>query len=231
MAFGDGALWVGSPAPASCGRSIRARTGSCGGWLHGDVLRRRRRRLRLGRHQSGRGDLEARPGRATPTSMKLPAAIQTLTRRAHSGRRSAKPGVVVRVDPVTSARRTYRLGHRVSSADVHGGLVAVGVRPSPGTSPPASRAESSGSRSRAARSPGAALRSDPALYSPWDVPQQQFHYATCARLTAMPMLRASGVAWSCPRWRPPCRGSRTRAAPTPFASATGTDSRLRRASR
>ena len=149
VAFGDGGLWVGSPAPGEL-RRIDPRTNRIDRKvrLHGDLCC-----VAVGGGYVWAGinpdatiwKLDRDGG--TITSMKLPAAIQNLA-YAEGALWAAvgDAGVVVRIDPVTSARRTYRLGHHVSSADVHDGLVAVGCGRAPGTSPPASRAESSASR-------------------------------------------------------------------------------------
>ena len=185
VAFGDGALWVGSPGPGEL-RKIDPRTNKIVRKvkLHGDLCC-----VAVG---GGYVWAAINPDAAiwkldrdgsTLATIKLPAAIQTLT-YADGALWAAvgEAGIAVRIDPTTNARRTYRLGHDVSAVDVHHGLIGVGVRQS-------SRNITSGLEGRVVR---IAVKGrsmfwsgsppDPALYTSWDVPQVQFHYATCAKL-------------------------------------------------
>jgi DNA-binding SARP family transcriptional activator/ABC-type oligopeptide transport system substrate-binding subunit len=124
-------------------------------------------------------------------TIKLPAPVESLT--YGSGALWAavgEGGAVVRIDPTTDVPRSYQVGHHVTDADAHDGLVAAGVRPN--TQDVTSGLEGDvvrvGLKSSALFEIGSpALPStDPALYAPWDKNMALFNRATCAKLYDYP---------------------------------------------
>ena len=126
------------------------------------------------------------------TTIKVPARVESI--RYRDGAlwvADGDAGAVIRIDPTTNGLKTYRIGHHVTGIDVHDGLVAVGVRPS-------DRDITSGLRGRivrvAVKAPTlfwSGAPTDPVLYTAWDAPQNEFHYATCAKLFNYPDVSGS----------------------------------------
>ena len=93
-------------------------------------------------------------------------------------------GTVVRIDATTNAKRTYRLGHDLNGLAVDGDRVAVGVQPDAAD-------VTAGLKGRVAtialkEDDLDASSTDPAGMQGFNRYQQQFHYATCARLYDYP---------------------------------------------
>jgi DNA-binding SARP family transcriptional activator/ABC-type transport system substrate-binding protein/streptogramin lyase len=190
LAFGAGALWVAS-APSGELRKIDPRTNN--------IVLTRRLQPELCCTAVGGGYVWAatNPGgdvwKLTSEgtllhTIELSSAVAQLTYAqgalwATLGGR----GDVVRIDPTTSSIRRYHLGHLLTGLDVHGDLVAVGVRESADDA----TADLDGDIVWVGRKGGTLFDSgaatDPAFTAPtWDAPQLQFHYATCARLLNYP---------------------------------------------
>ena len=98
-------------------------------------------------------------------------------------------GTVVRIDPITGDVKSYDIGHSVTGVDVHDGLVAAGVRQGDEDvrqSIEAVIGDLTGDIVWVGRRAGKLFDSgaptEPAWTGTWDMPQVQFHYATCARL-------------------------------------------------
>ena len=139
---------------------------------------------------------KASSGRSRPTGRVLPtiqlsAPIKRLT-YANGALWAAlgEAGTVVRIDPTTGETRPYEIGHSVTGVDVHDGLVAAAVRPGPDDvqqTIESAIGDLGGDVAWVGRKAGTLFDSgapiEPAWTGPiWDVPQLQFHYATCARL-------------------------------------------------
>jgi DNA-binding SARP family transcriptional activator/ABC-type transport system substrate-binding protein/streptogramin lyase len=117
------------------------------------------------------------------TTTKLPARIDSLVYRDGAvWIADGEAGEIVRVDPTTNERRVYPLGHHVAGIDIRDGVVAIGLRQSAedATAGLAGRIVRVAVKGDTLFRSGAAT--DPSLYSPWDGPQNEFHYATCAKL-------------------------------------------------
>jgi DNA-binding SARP family transcriptional activator/ABC-type oligopeptide transport system substrate-binding subunit/streptogramin lyase len=187
LAFGEGGLWVAS-SPSGEIRKIDPRTN--------EVLFMRKLQAQLCCIAVGGGYAWAASnpdgvvwkvsgdGTVLPT-IDLGAPVEQLTFADGAVWATlGEEGTAVRIDPATGARRRYHIGHAVTGIDVHGGLVAVGVQQSV-EDELAGRLEGDvvwvGRKAGTLFDSGAAT--DPAFTGPgWDSPQQQFHYATCARL-------------------------------------------------
>jgi ABC-type transport system substrate-binding protein/DNA-binding SARP family transcriptional activator len=189
LAYGDGALWVAS-APAGDLRKIDPNTNSIVAKVH----------LRQGICcvAAGGGYVWAavnpdatiwKLGKdgSVLTTIKLPARIDSLTYRDGAlWVADGEAGTVVKIDPTTNARRTYKLGHHLAGIDERRGIVAVGVRPS-------TQDATAGLTGRIVRVAVKAdtlfwsgAPTDPSRYASFDAPQVQFHYATCGRLLNYP---------------------------------------------
>ena len=186
LAFGQGALWVAS-TPSGELRKIDPRTN--------DVVLKRTLQADLCCVAVGGGYVWAATnpsgdvwkltsdGKLLPT-IKLSSAIERLTYADGAlWATLGGNGTVVRIDPTTDATRRYHVGHFATAVDVRDGLLAVGVRKSAEdeTADLEGDIVSVGRKARTLFDSGAAT--DPAFTAPtWDVPQMQFHFATCARL-------------------------------------------------
>ncbi len=193
LAFGEGALWVAS-TPSGELRKIDPRTNR--------VLFMRRLQSDLCCVAVGGGFVWAgsnpegviwkvtTDGTVLPT-IRLSAPIKRLT-YANGALWAAlgETGTVVRIDPTTGETRPYEIGHSVTGVDVHDGLVAAAVRPGPDDVRQTIESvigDLGGDVAWVGRKAGTLFDSgapiEPAWTGPgWDVPQLQFHYATCARL-------------------------------------------------
>jgi DNA-binding SARP family transcriptional activator/ABC-type transport system substrate-binding protein/streptogramin lyase len=195
LAFGDGALWVGGGVIGRLSR-IDPRTNEVttpapdlGSWLCCVAV--------------GGGYLWAAVNPAgevwkisddgqVVSSIKLAAKVEDLTYADEAVWASlGDAGAAVRIDPTTDATTSYRLGHHVSGAAVHNGLLAVSVLP-------AGQDVTAGLKGRIVY---VALKendldwtsTDPlGTQSAFNADQVQFHYATCAKLFNYP--DASGAA-------------------------------------
>jgi DNA-binding SARP family transcriptional activator/ABC-type oligopeptide transport system substrate-binding subunit len=191
VAFGDGALWVGSQAADEL-RKIDPQTNSI----------TFTKPLRPGSHVSsiavGGGFAWAaispdatvwkvgRDGSLVDT-IALPATAKSLRYTAGAVWVAVgEHGDIVRIDPTTDAVRIYPVGHDVTDVDVWNGLVASGVQPNAQDL----LADLHGDAVRIGLESGTVFQigdpnlpsTDPALYAPWDKNLLQFDYATCARL-------------------------------------------------
>ncbi len=195
LAFGNGALWVGSRAASEL-RKIDPRTNSIA------FVKPLRPQTSLCCVAAGGGFAWAAlepggdiwklaPDGSVLETVELGGPVKNLT-YADGALWAAvgEKGDVVRVDPTTDATRTYHVGHDVMDVDVAGGLVAAGLQES--------------AQDVAADLEGAVVRiglrsgtlfeignpnlpsTDPALYAPWDKNLGQFDYATCAKLYNYP---------------------------------------------
>ena len=195
LAFGDGALWVGSHAAGELRKidpqtntiaftkPLRPQTNLCcvavGGGFAWAAL-------------NPGGDLwKLAPDGSLVETIELRGAVKSLTYAAGAlWAALGDRGAVVRVDPTTNATKTYPVGHEVMDADVRNRRLAVGLQPSAADI----TAGLGGNVVRVGlKSPllfeigGPNLPStDPALYAPWDKNLLQFDYATCARLYNYP---------------------------------------------
>jgi DNA-binding SARP family transcriptional activator/ABC-type transport system substrate-binding protein/streptogramin lyase len=186
LAFGAGALWVAS-TPSGELRKIDPRTNN--------VVLTRRLQPELCCTAVGGGYVWAatNPGgdvwKLTSEgtllrTIELSSAVEQLTyAQGALWATLGGSGNVVRIDPTTSSIRRYHVGHLLTGLDVHGDLVAVGVRESAEDA----TADLDGDIVWVGRKGGtlfdSGAASDPAFTAPtWDAPQLQFHYATCARL-------------------------------------------------
>src|SRR5919197_6083462 len=195
LAFGDGALWVGSHAAGELRKidpqtntiaftkPLRPQTNLCcvavGGGFAWAAL-------------DPGGDLwKLAPDGSLVETIELRGAVKSLTYAAGAlWAALGERGAVVRVDPTTNATKTYPVGHEVMDADVRNRRLAVGLQPSAADI----TAGLGGNVVRVGlKSPllfeigGLNLPStDPALYAPWDKNLLQFDYATCARLYNYP---------------------------------------------
>ena len=186
LAFGEGALWVASQASGEL-RKIDPRTNK--------IVLTRALRQQPCCVAAGGGFVwvainpDAAVWKVSPDGsvldiVKLPALIKSI-RYADDALWIAvgEDGTVVRIDPTTSARRTYDVGHSVRDVDVRDGLVAVGVRQSTQDA----TAGLEGDIVRVARADDSLFRigepsADPVLFTNWDDAMMQFQYATCAKL-------------------------------------------------
>jgi DNA-binding SARP family transcriptional activator/ABC-type transport system substrate-binding protein/streptogramin lyase len=194
VAFGEGALWVAS-TPSGELRKIDPHTNG------GRIVWKRRLQADLCCVAAGGGYVWAASnpegvvwkittdGEVLPT-IPLSSPITRLT-YADGALWAAlgEAGVVVRVDPITNETRSYDIGHSVSGVDVRDGLVAAGVRQSDEDvrqSIDGVVEDLTGDIAWVGRKAGTLFDSgaptEPAFVVNWDMPQVQFHYATCARL-------------------------------------------------
>jgi DNA-binding SARP family transcriptional activator/ABC-type transport system substrate-binding protein len=195
VAFGDGALWVGSEAAGEL-RKIDPGTNSLAFTTP----------LRPQSHVSsiavGGGFAWAaisadvsiwkvsRDGKLVDT-VKLPAPVKNLTYADGSlWAAVGERGAVVRIDPTTDAPRTYEVGHDVTDVDAREGLIAAGVRPNAADVTVGLKGDivRVGLKSSSLFEIGGPTlpSTDPALYAPWDKNMKQFQYATCAKLYNYP---------------------------------------------
>jgi DNA-binding SARP family transcriptional activator/ABC-type transport system substrate-binding protein/streptogramin lyase len=215
LAFGEGALWVGSPGPGEL-RRIDPRTNelSLVARLHGELCCVAAGGGYVWAAINPDSTIWKLTPRGSPIrTFKLRAPIEHLTYAAGAlWAAGGHAGTVVRIDPLTDAIRTYRVGHEVTDVDARGGVLAAGVVPK-ASAPAASahgvprvRTELAVARTRSdgagvlAGLKGRVVRvglksstlfwsgapTDPALYASWDMPQMEFHYATCAKLLNYP---------------------------------------------
>ena len=96
-------------------------------------------------------------------------------------------GTVVRIDGTTNALQTFEVGHHVHDVAARDGVVAAAVQENAADV----MADLSGDIVRIGRKEESLFDSgaptEPAFTLPtWDAPQQQFHFATCARLLNYP---------------------------------------------
>jgi ABC-type transport system substrate-binding protein/streptogramin lyase len=193
LAFGEDALWVAS-TPSGELRKIDPRTNK--------VVFMRRLQSDLccvavgggfvwaGSNPEGTVWKVSTDGTVLPT-IRLSAPIKRLA-YANGALWAAlgEAGTVVRIDPTTGETRPYEIGHSVTGVDVHDGLVAAAVRPGPDDLRQTVESvigDLGGDVAWVGRKAGTLFDSgapiEPAWTGPtWDVPQSQFHYATCARL-------------------------------------------------
>jgi DNA-binding SARP family transcriptional activator/ABC-type transport system substrate-binding protein len=195
VAFGDGALWVGSHAAGeirkidpqtntiAVTKPLRPQTSLCcvaagGGFAWAAV--------------NPNGDVwKLAPDGAIVETIALRAPVKSLTYAAGAlWAALGEKGAVVRVDPTSGATTIYTVGHDAMDADVSKGLVAVALQQSAQDV----TADLTGDVVRVGlksaelfQIAGTTLPStDPALYAPWDKNLLQFDYATCARLYNYP---------------------------------------------
>jgi DNA-binding SARP family transcriptional activator/ABC-type transport system substrate-binding protein/streptogramin lyase len=190
LAFGDGALWVGS-SPSGELRKIDPRTN--------EVAFMRVLQSELCCVAAGGGYVWAASnpegvvwkvaanGSRLPT-IKLGSPVASLT-YANGALWAAlgEEGKVVRIDPTTDETREYVLGHSVTSVGARNGLIAAGVRHSieDVTGDLSGHVVWVGRKGDKLFDSGAPT--EPAFASPtWDAPQEMFHYVTCARLLNYP---------------------------------------------
>jgi len=190
LAFGEGALWVAS-TPSGELRKIDPGSNEIVFW--------RKLRSDLCCVAVGGGYVWAASnpegviwklttnGEVLPT-IKLPSAVKHLTYA--DGALWATlfgKGTIVRVDPTTDTIRSYEIGHSVTGIDVQDGLVAVGVRQSAEDVTSDLNGDIVWVGRKAPTLFDSGAPTEPAWTGPtWDVPQLQFHYATCARLLNFP---------------------------------------------
>jgi len=121
-------------------------------------------------------------------SFNLPAAIKNVAYEAGAlWAAVGEAGTVVRIDGRTNASTTFEVGHHVWDVAVGQGLVAVAVQDNAAdvTADLSGDIVLIGRKEESLFDSGAAT--EPAFTLPtWDAPQQQFHYATCARLLNYP---------------------------------------------
>jgi DNA-binding SARP family transcriptional activator/ABC-type transport system substrate-binding protein len=193
LAFGEGALWVAS-TPSGELRKIDPRTDR--------PVFMRKLQSDLCCVAVGGGFVWAGSNpegvvwKVTPDGVVLPtitlsAPIKRL-RYANGALWAAlgETGTVMRIDPTTGEKRTYEIGHSVSGVDVRNELVAAAVRPGPDDQRQTIESVVGdlggdvvwvGRKADTFFDSGAPI--EPAWTGPtWDVPQVQFHFATCARL-------------------------------------------------
>jgi ABC-type oligopeptide transport system substrate-binding subunit/DNA-binding SARP family transcriptional activator len=195
VAFGDGALWVGSEAAGEL-RKIDPKTTSLAVTTP----------LRPDSHTCciAVGGGFAWAGLSAEASIwkvdrngkivdviKLPAPVRNLTYASRAlWVALGETGAVVRIDPTTDTLRTYEVGHDVVDVDAHDGLVVAAVQPNGQDV----TADIEGDVVRVALGSSRLFEiggpqfpsTDPALYAPWDKNMAQFDHATCAKLYDYP---------------------------------------------
>jgi DNA-binding SARP family transcriptional activator/ABC-type oligopeptide transport system substrate-binding subunit/streptogramin lyase len=193
VAFGDGALWVGSEAASEL-RKIDPRTNKlvfslplqqqvcCVAAGGGFVWAASNPEAVVWKVTSD--------GSRLPT-IRLPSAIKNLTYADRAlWAATGEGGSVIRIDPTTDRTQTFEVGHNVTDVDARDGLVVAGVQPN-------AQDVTAGLKGDVVRiglkSPrlfeigGPTFPStDPALYEPWDKNMLQFDHATCAKLYDYP---------------------------------------------
>jgi DNA-binding SARP family transcriptional activator/ABC-type transport system substrate-binding protein/streptogramin lyase len=192
VAFGEGALWVASQASGEL-RKIDPRTSK--------PVFKRKLQAELCCVAAGGGFAWAATnpegviwkittnGDVLPT-ITLSSPIKRLTYADGALWASlGEAGTVVRIDPTTGDLRSYTVGHSVTGVDVRDGLVAAGVRQSDDDVKQSIEdlvGDLTGDILWVGRKAGKLFDSgaptEPAWTGTWDIPQVQFHYATCARL-------------------------------------------------
>ena len=187
LAFGDGALWVAGPNlgylskidPAT--NRITATEQSLHSWLCCVAAGGGYAWAAINPdHTIWKIDQEGR----VLASIRLPAAIENLTYADNAlWVADGEAGEVIRIDPATNARKSYRLGHHLLGVAVRRGVVAVGVQ----------RGGSDATAGLKGEIVRIALKGDvidsidpAAAQSAFNPLQTQFHYATCAKLLNYP---------------------------------------------